>query len=205
LVTDDDYVLALTRYIHLNPIKTRQWINADSKAALAFLKGYRWSSYPSYISGTAKHDWLNMEVMVHYGRSRKEASARYRAYAQAAVTKEDDDLLDALKEAGRQWGPHPEMIRRPSASAWQSPSLDEVDNAVAKHFKIHPELLTRHGIIAGAAKRVAIELAIRHSGLSLKAIGEHYGGISAPAVSMTRKRIRTADLKEADLISRRLK
>lgn len=69
LVTDDRYMLALTRYIHLNPIKARSWNGRKGKDKIAGLNGYRWSSYPSYIEGRSRYDWLNLEALDHYGPS----------------------------------------------------------------------------------------------------------------------------------------
>ncbi len=43
LVDEDDYLLQLTRYIHLNPIETKEPMVRN-------LADYEWSSYPAYIN-----------------------------------------------------------------------------------------------------------------------------------------------------------
>ena len=53
-VEKEAHLLYLPHYIHLNPLdlKMPEWREQrikDSKDALAFLAGYRWSSYPDYI------------------------------------------------------------------------------------------------------------------------------------------------------------
>lgn len=58
LVTEDEYLLRLTRYIHLNPVKTAKWRNAPAKEAVRHLREYRWSSYPSHVAGEAAWPWL---------------------------------------------------------------------------------------------------------------------------------------------------
>ncbi len=40
---------------------------------------------------------------------------------------------------------------------------------------------------------MAVELAARRSGKTLRAIGEHYGGITGQAVAMIRQRVRQDD------------
>ena len=45
----------------------------------------------------------------------------------------------------------------------------------ARHFKIDAARLSRHGHRAGAAKAVAVELAVRLADLSGRAVGQHYG------------------------------
>ena len=48
LVESDDYLVRLTRYIHLNPVKTCRFKDASNKEKKAFLEGCRWSSYSGY-------------------------------------------------------------------------------------------------------------------------------------------------------------
>ena len=53
-IETDEYMIHLSRYIHLNPLNIFQgdWKErgvADREAANAFLESYRWSSYPDYI------------------------------------------------------------------------------------------------------------------------------------------------------------
>jgi putative transposase len=200
LVTDDSYVLTLSRYIHLNPVKTTNWKDADRKETLSFLNGYRWSSYPAYASGTSTLSWLNLDVLSHYGQSRRQASARYRAYTEAMITKNDDELLASLKAAAQQLGPEDSDFKQYSAKEAKDISPSALDKIVADHFRVDAQELAKHGHAAGAAKRVAIELATRVTGQSLKKVGQHYGGISASAVTMNRSRLRNDDLKHIEKI-----
>jgi REP element-mobilizing transposase RayT len=196
LVTDDSYLLALTRYIHLNPIKTRAGRVRDSKKSVAWLQGYSWSSYPSYLDGRARFAWLHLDVLDYYGSKRKRAAARYRAYTEAMVHRNDDELADALRRAGPQLGPVIEPVRRASPVTPSPWTFEHIDRIVAAHYAIDPEVLKHHGHSAGEAKRVALALAVRKSGASLQAIGRHYGGISASAVSMNQKRLQASGLSE---------
>jgi REP element-mobilizing transposase RayT len=200
LVTDDDYLLALSRYIHLNPVKTKKWKMANSKDTVAHLRSYRWSSYPSYAAGGSKFDWLQLDVLAHYGKSLMNAAARYRAYTEALITKDDDELAKALKEASQRLGPPMEETPTPLVRTPPTIDLKTLSKAVAKYFRVDPESLTQHGHIAGQAKRVAIELAMRKSGESLNVIGDHFGGISPPAICMCRKRLRESDLSHVEKI-----
>jgi hypothetical protein len=47
-VDADDYLLPLSRYIHLNPIRTIQFKKADFAQKCKYLKKYRWSSFAGY-------------------------------------------------------------------------------------------------------------------------------------------------------------
>ena len=48
LVDADEYLLPLSRYIHLNPIRTNRFKNADLPTKTAYLKKYLWSTFPGY-------------------------------------------------------------------------------------------------------------------------------------------------------------
>ncbi len=190
LVTEEDYLLRLTRYIHLNPVKTAKWRNTPANEAVRHLRMYRWSSYPSYVAGRAVWPWLSPEVLEQYGRSPRHAGARYRAYAEAMVSGDDKELALALKSAEGVIGAESFDSEGKHALPMASFDWDALDQAVAGRYGIKPNELRMHGHVVGAAKRVAMALAARLSGASLREIGARYGGLSANAVNMSRKRLR---------------
>ena len=71
--------------------------------------------------------------------------------------------------------------------------IDTVDAYVARHYRIDAADLKEHGHCAGPAKAVAVALACRLTGLSGRAVGQHYGGISASAVSNIRRRVQQTE------------
>jgi chromosomal replication initiation ATPase DnaA len=70
---------------------------------------------------------------------------------------------------------------------------------VARAFKINEEEIRSKGGRGNTARRVALYLAQRYTGLSNKAIGEIFGGIHYSAVSKASGR-----LKEAMIFDKRL-
>jgi putative transposase len=48
LVDEDEYLLPLSRYIHLNPIRRSRFKNADVQTKCMYLKTYHWSTFPGY-------------------------------------------------------------------------------------------------------------------------------------------------------------
>ena len=92
--------------------------------------------------------------------------------------------------------------RRPSVTPPAEWSFEKVDRIVAEHFEMDAEDFKRHGQSAGEAKRVAIALAHRKTGAHFQTIGNHYGGISAAAVSMNQQRLRPSDLRTLDALIR---
>ena len=120
------------------------------------------------------------------------------------ITEDDDELAAALKTAGQPLGPADSALKNWGVKEAQSCSLSALDKIVAKHFKVSAQDLAKHGHSAGTAKRVAMELATRVTGQSLKEVGRHYGGLSASAVTMNRSRVRKDDLKHIKRLQAKL-
>jgi len=78
-VEKEEYLLVVSRYIHLNPVKAGIVSNPED---------YPWSSYPLVIADRAVPPWLNTEWVVEYfGPGEKEARAQYRGFIR--VVEED--------------------------------------------------------------------------------------------------------------------
>ena len=197
--------MALTRYIHLNPIKSaasRRWEKAER---VRYLDAYPWSSYPGYVSPKRTAEFVCYDLLKDYGHSAAVARQNYRAYTHACIMEDDRQLHEALKASRYAIG-GPEFInqterqleRRRSGRlqdadvALPSPTvnIERIDALVAAEFGIDPADLKTHGHRTGAAKQIAIELACRLTGLTQRAIGAYYGGISSGAVCMARRKIR---------------
>jgi len=105
LVEGDTYLLALSRYVHLNPVCVgalkRKPINERIKA----LRAYRWSSYPGYIGRRKKLDFVEYGPLLAemHGRQR-EWPRRYREYVETGLAASDEDFESVLKASPRSIG-----------------------------------------------------------------------------------------------------
>jgi putative transposase len=205
VVAGDPHLLALTRYIHLNPVKIRKARTWTASERVRYLNAYRWSSYPGYARGAWAREWICYEVLAQYGRNLAEARRRYRAYTEAMVMNRDDELQAVLLASRHALGDADFIARTerelsgrsepgPRSSDVDLPrqciSLDLIDQTVARHYGVEPGHFKWHGIAAGPGKGVAVELAARLSGKTQREIGTHYGRVSAQAVAMVRRNIR---------------
>jgi REP element-mobilizing transposase RayT len=59
LVEGDEYLLKLTRYVHLNPVKIRAMAGYDLPEKRKRLRSYRWSSYRSYAGLAKRQDTVD--------------------------------------------------------------------------------------------------------------------------------------------------
>jgi putative transposase len=71
---DDPYLLELTRYIHLNPVR------GGVVRGLAALKTYPWTGH-SAITGGVPREWQDVgTILAHFGKTRRVAARRYEAF-----------------------------------------------------------------------------------------------------------------------------
>ena len=85
-------------------------------------------------------------------------------------------------------------------------SLEEIDEAVARHYRIDARLFSAHGRSVGCAKSVAVELAAQLADLSGRAIGARYE-MCANGVGANRRRLATRPevLQVIDTLGRKLR
>lgn len=76
---DDPYLLELTRYIHLNPLRASLVDN------LAGLNSYRWSGH-SALMGTVARDWQDRQtVLAYFGQDLEEAKRGYESFVSDGI------------------------------------------------------------------------------------------------------------------------
>ena len=100
LVGGDEYILRLTRYIHLNPVKTSRWEKESAARKVDELGKYTWSSYRGY-AGMRKPEkridyrWLRLVNGATDGRRRR----AYRRYVERMACEDDREFLGMAQES----------------------------------------------------------------------------------------------------------
>jgi hypothetical protein len=207
LVQGDEYILTLTRYIHLNPVKVRAMVNNDGYERRRYLEQYEWSSCRGYMDERRQEDIVCYDVLKGLGKNMREGRREYRRYVYEYLMADDVRLMEAMERSGHGIGDE-EFIKeleqelrerkvgadldRDVSYPGERISVDRIDEIVAKEYGTKVEKLKVNGHVAGAglAKAVAMELACRLTGLRQRAIGARYGGISSQAVSLARRRVK---------------
>jgi len=94
VVRGEDYLLRLSRYIHLNPVFIRSAKQRPLRERIARLRNYRWSSYRSYIGRAAPLGFVDYAPMLALiGEAEKARRAGvYRRFVESAIAASDDDL-----------------------------------------------------------------------------------------------------------------
>jgi len=209
LVGGDEYLLRLTRYIHLNPIKVQAMAVSDAQQRLAALNEYRWSSYRSYaglsaVEARVNYRWL--ELMER--RTRRGQQAAYRRYVESMTGAKavDEPLQEARARHGYAVGNETflETVGEDLYAArmsrvetgdirWPQPkpvSMETISATIADAYGVRPDILIRHGRAAGPAKAVAVEMCCRLSGVSQRAVARHFGYRSESSIGKLRESLR---------------
>ena len=115
LVEGDDYLLALSRYEHLNPVQVGALRDKPLEERIAALRSYPWSSYASYIGKRKALEFVEygplLSQMHGYARGWPK---RYREFVEAGLAESapssprlrraSDDFKATLKASPRSIG-----------------------------------------------------------------------------------------------------
>ncbi len=222
LVKGDDYVLRLTRYIHLNPVKIKGWTGKPLQKAIEHLNGYEWSSYRSY-AGLIKPEeridyrWLKLMGGVGGGWRRK----AYRKYIESMVTRNDDEFIKEANASRYAIGDEEyreevddQVKEKRMEKAFQGdyiwpedrlPGIAAIEAAVVKEFGVSCDDLHFHGQRAGVIKSIAIELCCRLSGKTQREVGEYFGYTGDGGVCKQRQRLAPILERDKELSDRVMK
>ena len=200
LVSGDEYLLQLVRYIHRNPVKAGLADKPDN---------YPWSSHNAYLSAAKKWDWLNKPFVYSFlSKNRKQWISMYRSFMASG----DDETVDAIIE-GKKW---PAVIGTRSFIDWVkgefyalkkledvpdsrslAPSVESIIDTLCRFYAVEPDALfrSRRGVF-NEPRNVAIFLVrtLRHD--TLKDIANQFQMKKYSSVGSTMERI--TRLKKTD-------
>jgi putative transposase len=229
---DGSWALDLSRYIHLNPIRTAalgldKTTRAQEKRGgvpppspelisrrLKTLREYRWSSYPVFAGYRSVPEWLcTAELWRRVSGNRKDGADSYRKWIEDHVRQhvaevEEEEIPKTLVAGspGFRESMRPllqgDRREQPELRQWDQAIPFEtivtaVESAKGESWDAFRE---RHG---DGGRDLVFHLARRHSGLTLRQIGEKGGGLHYVAVSNALRRFEKR--LESDRLLQRLK
>lgn len=207
LVDGDTYILRLTRYIHLNPVKVAACEGLGPEARLARLYSHRWSSLSGYTDAACSEPMVDYRWLDLTGRrTQRGCHAAYKRYLESFVSKNDTELVKAM-DANRYAIGDEAFVEQVESDLqdlrvdkgvygdirWPTGKhvpIERIAESVAGAFKLPMVALQGQGYAARVAKKIALELACRHSGESQRRIGEYFGYRGNGAVNKQRQRLR---------------
>jgi putative transposase len=98
LVEGDEYLLKLSRYVHLNPVHVARWKSRSVADRVAYLREYRWSSYRNYMGESSECKFLDTgPLLAEMGGRVKDRAARYGEFVETGLAEDDVEFQEVLK------------------------------------------------------------------------------------------------------------
>ncbi len=211
LVSGDQYLLKLSRYVHLNPIKIKKMASWSKQEKVGYLRSYSWSSYRSYAGGTKEFPFVEYGPMLSLlGGRKKDRQKQYRKFVEEMVEGEDEEFIGELWRSSRSIGDEKfrewvdtcyaeEVSKRESREDISFRKVDKqglsakaVLDAVAKELKIDKDLLhrrSRNSIYRG----IAGLMLCKYAGYNQRQVAKELGLNTGAAVSfqLTKVKVET--------------
>ncbi len=200
LVEGDEYLLTMSRYIHLNAVRLSKNKARPLKDVVDDLRTYPWSSYREYIGRAKRKDWMTYgAVESHVVELTGKRRGAYREYVERGLVETDDELEELLR-SGRGMIATEEFVREvlgkrmdgeePEASSFRSVlmpvSVQQVMETVLEVLGVDRSYLaSRRG--SGWARGVAAEMLCTYAGLTQAAAARELGMGTGASVSIRRK------------------
>jgi putative transposase len=205
LVEEGDYLLGLSRYLHLNPVRGRVIGAGNPKERRKRLRSYRWSSYPGYAGLTKQNPSVSEELVLGEfgGRTIQQDKLRYRRFVEEGLLREienpfeavqwqivlgSESLVRKVKDKLRSKHDHGREVTALRRSA-RTTEPRVLVSRVAAHYGMSVNKLLRESVYGSETRNLAIWLAWQNSGLTLREIGSMFGGLDYAAVSQRIRRI----------------
>ena len=207
LVDADEYLLRLSRYVHLNPAFIGKAEASPIRERVDLLRAYRWSSYRSYIGLTRRLPFVAYgPALAQMGGAAENQRKQYREFVEGGLAGSDEEFREVLRasprsiggETFRQWvdelyerlvgrRDHVEDVafRRPGRKA----TSEEVLAAVAREFNVAPDDLRRRRRNA-VLRPVAAHMLCKHAGLTQREAAAVLGIASGAAVSTQLRKLK---------------
>lgn len=210
LIEAESYLLELSRYVHLNPIRVMSWKQRTVKEKGRYLKGYQWSSLQGYLKGEDREPFVQYEeTWACFGRHADRSRRSYARFIEEGIRKGVDspwekvsgqvllgknDFLDRIRNRvmGQQSSVREQPSRRALARRW---SAEEVIQRVGRELGRKGEELCCRG--GGMERAVLMECLHRYAQESQAVIGKRMGGVDYSWVSRMRGELRRSMAMDA--------
>jgi len=217
LVQEGEYLLGLSRYVHLNPVRGVRLARGTPSERRKRLRAFRWSSYRGYAGLSAPFPFVQETMVLDELRGPRRAERlRYRRFVEEGLLREVENPFDAVqwqavlgdesfvqKLRDRVKGLHKQRreitsLRKAAASI----DPDRILQRVAEKYQVDRKRLVARGERGLYARNLAMWMIWETGNKSLREIGELFGGLDYAAVA---QRIRRTRSSHDSIAARKLK
>jgi putative transposase len=193
LVEETRYLMALTRYLHLNPIRVRSCRQLSLEERVKVLREYRWSSYGGYAGMGKPEDFVDYQWLSEVVEGYRPGDGRraYCEYVESGIAQQDQELERVLQISSKAIGEERfcqwvEEQHRQRVKDYRYPggiskrvvevgvSVESILQEVAAEFQVPLEELRRFRSRA-VGRLMAMHLLQQLGGLTLQAIARELG------------------------------
>lgn len=212
LIDADSYLLELSRYVHLNPVRIRKHSGLDVSKKRMIMRKYPWSSLRGYMRPGDRLPFVKYSKILEMigGGDDREGRKRYAGFILSGILKDmnitfweevrgqailgADDFVEWVRERflSKEMADHREL---PGLKDLQKGdrqlTVEDIAKEVALRFGIEgDELYTRH-TSCREARSIFMELCRLYLSrqMRLTEIGRRLGNVNAAAFSQNRKRL----------------
>lgn len=147
VIEDNNYLLTVSRYIHLNPVKASITDRSEN---------YFWSSMPAYLGLREKPAWLQIDKVLSYFSGDTKLS-EYQKFVNNSETSgadicyDDDQWVTSLgsKDFLASVKSFQELTRRQGVERIAShlPSIEHIQKTVADHYNVPLRTIEKHTLM----------------------------------------------------------
>ncbi len=220
LIEKDSYLLVLSRYIHLNPVKIKMIKKISISEQIEYLRNYRWSSNLGYGLLRRRNDFMSYRDVLEYtGGDNKYGRRNYREFVEEGLLTDAESPFEDIKgqvvlgEPGFvDWLYESVLKNAKPDKTEQSKSRELVKeikqeliiDTVCNVFKVEKTELLKRRSVFREARMVYIDLCCKHRLLhkSLKEIGKELGDLTVGGMSQVRKRLKEKLQKDNTLMTK---
>ncbi len=219
LIDADNYLLAVSRYVHLNPFRGKNLSDQKFDQKWKTLSDSKSTSLPGYLSIRKRVEFVDYQIILDcMGGDNQRGRRNYRRFIQQGLSREMDNPLQLGKGNGIV-GESDFVQRVKEQFISKGKSQREIPALRALSRKLEPEELIHHfASYSGKGKdeicrrgkksverAMLMELLYRFCHITQPVIGELVGGIDYSAVSQARKRLQLQLEREPKLKKRFIK
>ena len=210
VVEAEGYLLSLSRYVHLNPVRGQVIGRGNPVERRKRLRNWHWSSYLGY-SGLAKPEaWVQEErILGELGGPRARARLRYRRFVEEGLVREIENPLEAVQWQTALGREHflqrlKDRLEKPLKQDKEVPAIrllqarkdaGPILDVVAKAYGCTKKDLLRAGGRGNEGRAVAMVLVWDCCGMTLGEVTSLFGAPGYTAAAQMIRRTREKDGK----------
>ena len=221
VVEAESYLLELSRYLHLNPVRGQPTGEGTPEERREHLRSYPWSSYRGYAGLGKTKRFVNSQAIEGVFKSytgQEWNPNQYRRWVEEGLVKElddpfeavkwqqvlgDEDFLQQIKDRWNQKTSKPEVYTQ--KRAWSAElGVEGILKKVTKHFGIKTKEILDRGDRNNAARRFAMVLCWDLSGMSHREIANLFGAPSSNSVAQMIRRTKQGESRTLAILRSKL-